>query len=96
MKSRECFVDIDGEKVSGYLHGLFQKSEPYTALINGEQSGQLSYPVAVVEINRVIKVVAVDKISFPFDNPDKAFQDYNFNVLDEEIKKAELENEKGD
>jgi hypothetical protein len=43
---RACLAD--GE--AGYFYGIFQFASIYTAMLRGEVSGQIAYPMALVEM----------------------------------------------
>ena len=74
MKKKKCIVelgkaDILGrikthDKVNGYFYGVFQFSKQFTALLQGEQSGQISYPVAVVEAKGKLRKIDLNRVSF--------------------------------
>lgn len=74
MKRRKCFVELgktdlfgkikSHDRVKGYFYGVFQYAQPYAALIQGEQSGQISYPVAVVEIDGKLQQIDLKRVSF--------------------------------
>lgn len=74
MKKKKCIVDLGKanifgiikthDKVNGYFYGVFQFAEPFTALRQGEQSGQISYPVAVVEAKGKLRRIDLNRVSF--------------------------------
>lgn len=74
MKKRKCFVELGKtdlfgrikthDQVNGYFYGVFQFAKPFTALLRGEQSGQISHPVAVVEIDGKLQQIDLKRVSF--------------------------------
>ena len=46
------------------FHGVFQSARPYTAMTVGGQSGQISFPVAVIEYENELKVVEPYQVRF--------------------------------
>lgn len=70
----KCIVDLGKadifgiikthDKINGYFYGVFQFAKPFTALRQGEQSGQISYPVAVVEVKGKLRKIDLNRVSF--------------------------------
>ncbi|MFT8866326.1 MAG: hypothetical protein ABF912_13150 [Lacticaseibacillus paracasei] len=74
MKKQKCIVELGKtdlfgqikthDQVNGYFYGVFQFAKPFTALLRGEQSGQISYPVAVVEAKGKLRQIDLNRVSF--------------------------------
>jgi hypothetical protein len=52
------------EEKPALFYGVFQKAYPYKALLVYEASGQVSKPVAVVEIDRSLREVDLSQVKF--------------------------------
>lgn len=70
MDRRECTVEfpqyIDKEKEEGYFIGIYQYSRVHMAVLRGDVSGQIAYPVAVVEVDGQIKEFNLKNITLLF------------------------------
>ncbi|CQD26201.1 conserved hypothetical protein [Staphylococcus capitis] len=49
------------------FYGVFQNAYPYTAVIRGEQSGQISCPIAIIEWENELKEVSPHQVKFKED-----------------------------
>lgn len=58
-------VPLETREAPGTFYGIFQAAHPFTAMLRGEQSGQVARPVAVVEVEGRLKQVRVNQVSFP-------------------------------
>jgi hypothetical protein len=58
-------VTLETREAPGSFYGIFQAAHPFTALLRGEQSGQVAEPVAVVEAEGRLRQVRVDQVRFP-------------------------------
>ncbi|MDN6003567.1 MAG: hypothetical protein L0M06_16315 [Enterococcus sp.] len=49
---------------AGHFHGIWQHAHPYTSIIRGTTSGQISDPIAVVEVDGKLLKVELDQVEF--------------------------------
>lgn len=58
-------ITLETREAPGSFYGIFQAAHPFTALLRGEQSGQVAGPVAVVEVEGQLMQVKVHCVRFP-------------------------------
>lgn len=63
VMSDKCTVKVGEEKKEANLYGFFQHSHVHTAMLIGDTSGVIAYPVAVVDWGEGLREVHLSFVS---------------------------------